>query len=359
LHHETDDESDAGEDHPDEPEAHDDRLFTPASSFEMMVKRSDAEYFFPISQFLGGELDDDGADLEDVDTGNDDEDDECVGHHGDDTEIGAEGEWADVAHVELGGFDIEPEKGDEGSDDEHTNCREDEEALIIGDEGINDVVEEEESAGESVESIGDIDRIGHGDDDEYKKRDIEESDLECPEERDTKTGMSEFDIEPVGSESGEYCQEDHFNPCRETFGSADPTHIEIVIHKSDESDTCECKESKISFISIPEAVFHTDTEDVLDIGCKKLDDYGNGDEWENREEDYTSAHYWSSGFVFVEFGEFGRLTHECLFANLFAELVSAKKSDIWGDEYESEEEWEEKIEEEKSKISHRVWLVKS
>lgn len=54
----------------------------------------------------------------------------------------------------------------------------------------------------------------------------------------------------------------------------------------------------------------------------------------------------------MEFGEFGCLAHECLFADLFAELVGAEESDIGWDEDESKEEREEEIEEEKSKISH-------
>lgn len=179
----------------------------------MMVKRGDSEDFFPVSQFLGSELDDDGADLEDVDTGDNDEDDECIGHHGDDTEIGAECERADVSHIELGGLDIEPEESDEGSDDEHTDSRENKEALIVGNEGIDDIIKEEESASKTVETIGDIDCIGHGDDDEYEEGNIEESDLECPEEGDTESSMTEFDIEPIGSESGKNGEENHFDSC--------------------------------------------------------------------------------------------------------------------------------------------------
>jgi len=243
----------------------------------MMVKRGDSEDFFPVSQFLGSELDDDGADLEDVDTGDNDEDDECIGHHGDDTEIGAECERADVPHIELG-LDIEPEESDEGSDDEHTDSREDEEALVVSNEGVDDIIKEEESASKTVETIGDIDRIGHSDDDEYEEGNIEESNLECPEERDAESSMTEFDIEPIGSESGENSKENHFDSCRETLGSPDPSDIEIVVYESDESDTCEREESEIGFVSIPETVLNGNTEDILDICCEKLSDNGKSDE---------------------------------------------------------------------------------
>lgn len=244
----------------------------------MMMEWSDTKNLFAISKLLGGELDDDGADLEDVDTGNDDEDDECVGHHGDDTEIGAECERADVSHIELGGLDIEPEESNEGSDDEHTDSRENKEALIVGNESVDDIVEEEESASETVETIGDIDRIGHSNDDEYEEGNIKESNLECPEEGDTETGVSEFDIEPVGSESGENHEEDHLESCRETLGSPNPTDIEIVVHETDEADTREREEGEVGLVSIPETVLNSDTEDVLDIRCEKLSDNRKDDE---------------------------------------------------------------------------------
>lgn len=260
LHGETHDKSDAGEDHPDEPEPHDDGLFGPADGFEMMMEWGNFKNLLAIPELLGSELDDDGADLEDVDTGDDDEDDEGVGHHGNDTEIGTECERADVAHVELGGLDVEPEEGDEGSDNEHTDGGEDEEALIIGDEGVDDIVEEEESAGESIESVGDIDRIGHGDDDEYEEGNIEESDFECPEEGDAETGVSEFDIEPIGSKSGENHEENHLESCREPLGSPDPADIEVIIHESDESDTREREEGEVGLVSVPETVFDIDIE---------------------------------------------------------------------------------------------------
>lgn len=304
-------------------------------------------------------MDNDGANLEDIDTGDYDEDDEGIGHHGDDAEIGAESEGADVTHIKLGGLDVEPEEGDECSDDEHTNSRKDEESLVIGNEGVDSIIEEEKSTSETVETVGDIDRIGHSDDDEYEEGNIKESNLECPEERDAEASMTEFDIEPIGSESSKNSEENHLDSCRESLGPSDFAHIEIIVYESNESDTRECKEGEVGLISIPETVLNIDAEDILDIGCEKVNNNRNDDEWEDREENNTGTHYWRPGFIFMKFKKFCRLTHECLFADLLTELVSLEESDIWRDEYEGEEEWEEEIEEEKSEISHRVWAVKS
>lgn len=278
MHSETHDESDAGEDHPDEPEPHDDGLFGPADGFEMMMEWCNFKNLLAIPETLGGELDDDGADLEDVDTGDNDEDDECVSHHGDDTEIGAECERTDVPHIELGGLDIEPEESDEGSDDEHTDSREDEEALIVGNESVDDIVEEEESASKTVKTVGDIDRIGHSDDDEYEEGNIEKSNLKCPEERDAESGMTEFDIEPICSESSKDSKENYFDSCREALGSPDSTYIEIIVYESDETDTRECEKGEVGLVSIPETVLDIYIEYTLNIGCKKMDDNGDGDE---------------------------------------------------------------------------------
>lgn len=76
----------------------------------------------------------------------------------------------------------------------------------VGDEGIYDVVEEQESSCEPIEPIGDIDGIRHRDDDEYEEGDIEDPETHLTEEWEMKSGVSEFHIEPVGSKSCEYSQ---------------------------------------------------------------------------------------------------------------------------------------------------------
>lgn len=88
-----------------------------------MVEWGDPEDFFPVSELLRRELDDDRADLEDIDSGDDDENRERIGHHSHDSEVRTESERADITHIELGGFYIEPEKCDECSDDEHADRR--------------------------------------------------------------------------------------------------------------------------------------------------------------------------------------------------------------------------------------------
>lgn len=58
----------------------------------MVVKWGDSEDLFPVSELLGGELDDNRTDLEYVDSGDDNKNRECIGHHSHDSEIGSEGE---------------------------------------------------------------------------------------------------------------------------------------------------------------------------------------------------------------------------------------------------------------------------
>lgn len=206
FHHEAHDESDAGKYHPHEPEAHNDGFLGPSYGFEVMMERSDSEYFFPVSKLLGRELDDDGTYLEDIDPGYDDENRESIGHHRHDSEVCPEGERAYVAHIETRGFYIEPEKCYERSDDEHANSWEDHKPLIVGNERIHDVIKEEESACEPVESICDIYRVCHRDDDEDKKGNIENTEAHFTEKREVKSGVSEFHIEPISSDESEYCQ---------------------------------------------------------------------------------------------------------------------------------------------------------
>ncbi len=149
----------------------------------MMVKWSDTKYLLSSTKFLGDHLKYDGEDLEDIDSRDDDEDDERIGHHSYDGEIGSEGESSSISHIKFSRFDIVPEKSDESSDDDHTEGSEDKESLIIADKCVYGVVEKQESSRESIESIGDIDRVGHGDDNEYKKGDIEHSEIKAPEKR--------------------------------------------------------------------------------------------------------------------------------------------------------------------------------
>ncbi len=54
--------------------------------------------------------------------------------HGDDSEGGAQGEGASVAHVEAGGWNIEPEEGEEGATNYAAEGGEDKKAFDVGDD---------------------------------------------------------------------------------------------------------------------------------------------------------------------------------------------------------------------------------
>lgn len=206
LHDKTHKKSDTREYHTDKPETHNNGFLRPTDSFQMVMERGNPKYFFPLSEFLGSELDDDGTDLENVDSGDNYEDRKSIGHHGHDSEVCSKSERPDVTHVEFGGLDIKPEKGDERSDYEHTNSGEYEETMCVGDKGIYHVIKEEESTSESVKSVCDIDGICHRDDNEHKEWDIENTETYSTKEREVKSRVSELYIEPISAKYRENSQ---------------------------------------------------------------------------------------------------------------------------------------------------------
>ena len=278
FHHETHDESDTRKNHSYEPEAHNDGFFGPSDSFEMVVKRSDSEDFFPVSEFFGNNLNDNRTDFENIDSGDNKENRESIGHHRHDSEICAECKRTDIAHIEFSGFYIEPEKCDERSDDEHTNGRENKKTMDIGNKSIYDIIKEQKSASKSIESIGHINRICHSDDNENEKRDIENTKTHVTEKRKMKSGVPEFYIEPICSKSCEYHEKNHLYSCRKSFCSSDSANIHIIVHESDKTDYTESSKGEICFISVPETVFDLNAEKILNIDSEKMNDNRNDNE---------------------------------------------------------------------------------
>lgn len=216
----------------------------------MMMERRDPEYLFSIAQFFRCDLNNDREDFENIDSRDDYENKECIRHHRDDSEIRPECKGPNIAHIELGGFNIEPEKCDQRSNDNHTERREEEKSLMVGNKGVYSVIKEEDSSCESVESVCDIHCIRHRDDDEDENRDIEESEIERSEEWNLKTRVSEFEIEPVCPKSCEDHEKNHFYARREPLGTSDPADIHIIVDESDEPNSRECKEREVGFVSI-------------------------------------------------------------------------------------------------------------
>lgn len=321
FHDKAYDETNRGENHSDEPESHNNRFFGPSNGFEMVMEWGDSEDLFPIPELLGSELNDNRAYLEDIDSRNDKENRKRVGHHSHDTEIGPERERADIAHIELRWFYIEPQECDECSHDEHTDRREYEESVVICYECVYTIIKKQESSSEPIEPIGDIYRICHGDDDEYKERNIEHPETNIPKEREMKTGMSEFDVEPVRSESCKYCQKHHLNPSRESLGSADSANIKVIIHETYDSDGRERKEREIGLISVPEAIFYLYSEYTLNIGSEEMNHDRKCHDREYGNQDNSSTHRRGPCFVLMKFSELGSFSHKCFFTNLFTKLI--------------------------------------
>ncbi len=234
------------------------------------MKWSNSEDFFPISEFLRCELNDDRTDLEDVDSGDNNENSECICHHSHDSEIGSERERSYVTHVKLRGFYVEPEKCYECPDDEHANCREDKESVSVGYKGVDNIIEEEESTCKPIKSISYIDRIGHGDDDKYKERNIERPKADISDKREVESGMTELDIEPVCSDPCKYHKKYHFYTSREPLGSTNPANIQIIIYESYEPNSSKSEECEVGFISVPETIFYLYIEHTLYVCSKKM-----------------------------------------------------------------------------------------
>lgn len=187
----------------------------------MMVEWGDPEDLFSISEFLARDLDDNGDDLENVDSRDDYENDESIRHHRENGESRSERESANVAHIELGRLDVIPEKGDECPDDEETNRCEDEESLAVADISVDGVVEEKKSAGESIESVGDVDGICHRDHREDEEGNVEPTDSDRSDPREFHRVVSELTVEPPRTEGREENEKPHLELCGETFRSSD------------------------------------------------------------------------------------------------------------------------------------------
>ena len=193
------------------------------------MKWCDTKYLFPITKFFTRHLDDDWESFEDKNTSRYEQDYERIGHRCHDDERRPEREWSDISHHEFRGFDIIPEESDEGSCDDETECREDKKSLMVADECIHRVVKKEESSCESIESICDIHRVRHRDDDEREEWHISPAERKVSEIGNTDFLDSEFWVKPPRSYPREKHEKNHFHSSRKTLRTTDSTYIQIVI----------------------------------------------------------------------------------------------------------------------------------
>ncbi len=341
-----------GEDHADEPETHNYSHFMPTDCFEVMMKWCNSEYFFAIAEFFTHELDDHWECLEYEYATHHDEPEECICHHSDDGESRTEWQWADISHEYTRWMDVEPEESHQCPCDDETEGWEDIESHTIGDESICRILEQEESTSESVESVGDIDWIGSWVEYQDKKWNIRIAKVDHPEEWDMDRWVTEFRIEPVGTEWAKYDEEDCLYTCWESLGLADATDIEYIIDEANCSDTEESEHDYIGFLAVPESMTDTPSEYAFHPwthGVHSDREYG---QYDNCHDDEDSAHCWCSFFSFMELGELDRLTHESFFTYLFPHLQSREKSDtIWHDD-KSQQKWCNERTKDEEEIGH-------
>lgn len=325
----------------------------------MVVERSDSEDLLSIPELLRGDLDDHRYDLKEVDSRYDEQDDERVREHGDDSEIRSEREGSHIPHVEFRRFDIEPEEGDERSDDDHAECTEDEHLMIEGDDRVDRIIEEQQSSGKSIETVGDIHRIRHGDDDEDEDGDIEETEIQISEEWHIEAGMSELEVEPIGSERSEQDEPEHLEFRADPLRPSDSADVHIIIHKSQQSDGREREERKIGLAPIPEGILDLisgvgQPEKAEEIVPVSQEEDRKDDEESDNSKDHSASHRGGSCLFGVELREFGSLSDERIIPYLLPELVSIEESDVERSHRKRDDERKHQVGEEELDISHRI-----
>lgn len=294
---------------------------------------SNTKYFFAISEAFRDELENDRNSLKNEYPSSDEEYQKSVCHTCDDCESCTEREGAHIPHEDSCWSDIEPEKGNECSDDNETECCENEESFRVCNHRIDCITEEEKSPCKTIKSISDIDTISSRYKDEDKKRNIEVPDLHASKKWNMERCIIEFEIEPICPNESEEDKENHLDPSGESLGSPDATNIQIIIDESDTSDTDESKKCNIGFMAIPEAISEACTKILFHPRTKILNDnskYRNNKYCQDNED---SPHGWRSSFSLMESSKFFCFSNQCFFTYLFSHFILLKNSDPeWHDE---------------------------
>ena len=212
-------DADDGEDAGDDPEAHDDFGFAPAFGLEVVVDGGGDEDF-AVEEFFRDHLEEGRAGFDDEEDADNGEEEEGISHHGDDAEAGAEGKGTDVAHHEAGGWDVEPNIREEPADDGKTETAEHPLTLEDGDDAESAVGDKHEAAGETVESIGNINSIGGSDDGKSEDCDHEgRANIPVADEGDVDAGPAKFISEEPTEEEADDGNHGKLNGGTETGGA--------------------------------------------------------------------------------------------------------------------------------------------
>lgn len=152
-----------------------------------MVKWGNFKDLFSTTEFFGRDLNGGGKNFENVNSRDDDKNQDSIGHEGDYGEICPECEGSDIAHVEFSGLDIKPEKCNESSYDDETQCRQNHESTIVADECIHRIIKQKKSSSKPIKSVGDIDRICHRDHYKHEESQVNPTDINRSKEREINT----------------------------------------------------------------------------------------------------------------------------------------------------------------------------
>src|SRR6187549_3201429 len=162
---------------------------------------------------------------------------------GDDRERRPQGECPRIAHEDLRRVDVEPEKAHERADHEGAEDREvrlrqlDAGHRHEADEQIGDEAEDEDTAGEPVQPIGEVDRIARPNDDEGDEADEEQRrDLELANERDVEARQVEVAPDVEGGEDRHACLPHQLpSPAHADAGA----HVHEVVDRAEDPDAHE------------------------------------------------------------------------------------------------------------------------
>lgn len=125
---------------------------------------------------------------------------------------------------------------------------------MVGDDRIDTVIEEKQSASKAVKTIGDIDSICIGNNEKNEEWNIPHSQKKLITARKPDTIMLEIESKPEGTNRTKYNKRYHLNTSRHSLGSSSSERIEEIIDKSYQSHGYECKNREVCFFAAPERV---------------------------------------------------------------------------------------------------------
>lgn len=102
---------------------------------------------------------------------------------------------------------------------------------MIGDKGIEKIVLSQESPCETIETIRDIDAIGHRCDDKNTQHYISPSYIHESDTWYRDTIMSELGVKPPCTRQRKKCQSSHLDSSAHAFFASNIADIEIIIYR--------------------------------------------------------------------------------------------------------------------------------